>query len=67
MKAPIKGAFSLKRPGNAFAGAPVEQSNNAHATNCVKGNMGYANINFAVNRWHVTNAMRSKIPNALLE
>ena len=45
----------------------LDQSINEHAINCLKGDMAYANINSAVNKWHVNNAMRSEIANALLE
>ena len=45
----------------------LDQSINEHAINCLKGDMAYADINSAVNKWHVNNAMRSEIANALLE
>ena len=71
MEALIKRAFSINRSGNAFSGETVdmalEQSINAHAKNCLKGIMAYADIDSAVNRWHVTSPMRSEIANALLE
>ena len=71
MEAIMKGAFSINRSGNTFAGVPVdmalEQSINAHTKNCLKGIMAHADIDSAVNRWHVTNPMRSEIANALLE
>ena len=77
MEALMKGAFSINRSGNAFAGVAVgvagvadmasEQSINAHAKNCLKGIMTYADIDSAVNRWHVTSPMRSEISNALLK
>ena len=77
MEALIKGAFSINRSGNAFAGVAVgvagvadmasEQNINAHAKNCLKGIMTYADIDSAVNRWHVTSPMRSEISNALLK
>ena len=71
MEALMKRAFSINRSGNVFAGVPVdmalEQSINAHAKNRLKGIMAYVDINFAVNRWHVTSPMRSEIANALLE
>ena len=71
MEALMKGAFSINRSGNAFAGVPVdmalEQSINAHAKNRLKGIIAYANIDSAVNRWHVTSPMKSEIANALLE
>ena len=66
-----KGAFSINRSGNAFAGVPIdmvlEQSINAHAKNRLKGIIAYADIDSAVNRWHVTSPMKSEIANALLE
>ena len=71
MEALMKGAFSINRSGNAFAGVPVdmalEQSINAHAKNRLKEIMAYADIDSAVNRWHVTMPMRSEIANTLLE
>ena len=71
MEALMKRAFSIKKSGNAFAGEPVdmvlEQSINVHAKNRLKGIMVNADIDSAVNRWHVTSAMRSQIANALLE
>ena len=71
MGALIKGEFWINRSGNAFAGVAVdmalEQSINAHAKNRLKGIMAYADIDSAVNRWHVTSPMRSEIANALLE
>ena len=71
MEALIKRAFSINRSGNAFSGETVdmvlEQSINAHAKNCLKGIMAYADIDSAVNRWHVTSPMRSEIYNALLD
>ena len=45
----------------------LEQSINAHAKNRLKGIIAYANIDSAVNRWHVTSPMKSEIANALLE
>ena len=66
-----KGAFSINRSGNAFAGVPIdmvlEQSINAHAKNRLKGIIAYADIDSAVNRWHVTSPMKSEIANALFE
>ena len=71
MEALLKGAFSINRPGNAFAGVAIdmasEQSINAHTENALKGIMTYADIDSAVNRWHVTSPMRSEISNALLK
>ena len=71
MEALIKGAFSINRSGNSFAGVVVdmalEQSINAHAKNHLKGIMAYADIDSAANRWHVTSPMKSEIANALLE
>ena len=71
MEALIKGAFSINRSGNAFAGVAVdmtlEQSINAYAKNRLKGIMTYADIDSALNRWHVTSPMRSEISNALLK
>ena len=71
MGALIKGEFWINRSGNAFAGVAVdmalEQSINAHAKNRLKGIMAYADIDSAVNRWHVTSPMRSEIYNALLD
>ena len=70
MEALLKGAFSINRPGNAFAGVAIdmasEQSINAHTENALKGIMTYADIDSAVNRWHVTSPMRSEISNLLL-
>ena len=45
----------------------LEQSINAHAKNCLKGIMAHADIDSAVNRWHITSPMRSEIADALLE
>ena len=71
MEALIKGAFSIDKSGNAFAGVPVdmalEQRINAHAKNRLKGIMAYTGIDSVVNRWHVTSLIRSEIANALLE
>ena len=54
MEALIKGAFSINRSGNAFAGVPVDmalgQSIDAHAKNRLKGIIAYADINSAVNK-----------------
>ena len=54
MEALIKGAFSINRSGNAFAGVPVDmalgQSIDAHAKNRLKGIIAYAGINSAVNK-----------------
>ena len=67
----MKGAFSINRSGNAFAGVAVdmalEQGINTYAKNRLKGIRTYADIDSAVNRWHVTSPMRSEIANALLE
>ena len=60
MDALIKGAFSINRSGNAFAGVydavdmALEQSINTHAKNRPKGIKAYADIVSAVNRWHVS-------------
>ena len=73
MDALIKGAFSINRSGNAFAGVynavdiALEQRINAHAKNCPEGIKAYADIVSAVNRWHVTSPMRSEIANTILE
>ena len=59
------GAFSINRTGKNFAQVPVdmalEQTINADAKNCFKGIMKYANIASAVNRWPITNSMRSGV------
>ena len=71
MEALVKGAFSINRSGNTFAGVAVdmasEQSINAHTENVLKGIMTYADIDYAVNRWHVTSPIRSEISIPLLE
>lgn len=50
----MKGAFSVNRSGNTFAGVPadmaLEQSINVHAKNCLKGIIVYADINPTLNR-----------------
>ena len=45
----------------------LEQSINAHAKNRLKEIIAYADIDSAVNRWHVTSPMKREIANALLE
>ena len=73
MDALIKGAFSINRSGNAFAGVynavdmALKQSINAHAKNRPKGIKAYADIVSAVNRWHITIPMRSETANVILE
>ena len=59
------GGFSVKRTNNPYSRVGVdmalEQTINAEAKNRLKGIMSFADANTAVNRWVVTNTMRSEI------
>ena len=66
MKTLMKGAFSIYRSVNTFD-MVLEQIINPHAKIRLKRIMAYADINSAVNRWHVTSAMNREIANSLLE
>ena len=63
------GGFSVNRTGNSFSHVGVdmalEQTINAEAKSRLKGIMAYVDV--AVNRWVVTNSMRNKLVNSLLE
>ena len=65
------GGFSVNRSGKPFSEVAVdmalEQTINADAKNRLKGIMKYADVSTAVNRWTVTNSMKSELVNRLLE
>ena len=45
----------------------LEQTINADAKNRLKGIMKYADVATAVNRWAITNSMKTELVNSLLE
>ena len=65
------GGFSVNRSGKSFSQVPVdmalEQTINADAKNRLKGIMKYADAAKAVNRWAITNSMKTELVNSLLE
>ena len=65
------GGFSVRRTNNPYSRVGVdmalEQTINAEAKNRLKGIMMFADVNSAVNRWVVTNSMRTQIVNKVLD
>ena len=65
------GAFSVNGTGKPFSRVAVdmtlEQTINVEAKIHLKGVMAFPNIILAVNRWQVTNGMKTKIIRSLLE
>ena len=66
-----KERFSVNRTGNSFSHVGVnmalEQRINAEAKSRLSSIMAYADVASAVNRWVVTNSMRSQLVNSLLD
>ena len=66
----MNGGLSIRRSSHHFSRVGVdmalEQTINAEAKNRLKGIIAYADINTAVNRWLVTNTMRTEITNQVL-
>ena len=67
----MNGGLSVRRTNNPYSRVGVdmalEQTINAEAKNRLKGIVAFADINTAVNRWIVTNSMRSQIVNKVLD
>ena len=66
-----KERFSVNRTGHSFSHVGVdmalEQRINAEAKSRLGGIMAYVDVASAVNRWVVTNSMRSQLVNSLLD
>ena len=65
------GGFSVRRTENPFSQVGVdmclEQTINSQSKNRLKGIMQFADVSSAVNRWLLTNSMKVKLVNLLLE
>ena len=66
----LNGGLSIRRSSHHFCRVGVdmalEQTINAEAKNRLKGIIAFADVNTAVNRWLVTNTMRTEIANKVL-
>ena len=66
----MDGGFSIRRSPNHFSRVGVdmalEQTINAEAKSRLKGIIAFADVNTAVNRWLITNSMRTEIVNKVL-
>ena len=65
------GSFSVNRSGKSFSQVAVdmalEQTINADAKNRLQGITKYADVATAVNRWTVTNSIKTELVNSLIE